>query len=110
MVRLAYFLMMFTFSVNADMLKNATTAVIIADWGTTLDIERHDNLCETNRLMGRNPTRGTVNKYFIGKLLLHFYINSLKSKRIRNAWNVTQFYITATAVRGNLQAGLQIRF
>jgi len=83
-------------------------ALIVADWGTTLDIEDHREVHEENSTLGPHPTRGAINKYFISKLALHWLINQYKPAR--NIWNIQQVAISAKAVHGNWSLGLRLNF
>jgi len=85
--------------------------LIVADWGTTLDIENHDNIYEENKVLGRHPSRGKVNTYFVGKLLLHWYLNTNRyTRKYKNLWNGSQIYITGKAVKNNFELGLEMAF
>lgn len=49
----------------------ASTAANIVDWGQTRTIAMHpDQWYETNRLLGPHPSVGSVNTYFISRLIL----------------------------------------
>lgn len=93
-------------------LETLTTVAMVADWGTTLDIENHQDIYESNPIMGKHPTRATVNTYFISKLVLHYYINRWcePCHSYREYWNFVQFSLSADAVLNNYQLGLKINF
>lgn len=96
-------LLLFTTVAQANPGEHWTTAAIVADWGTTLDIENHANIQESNPLLGKHPSRGTINAYFIAKIAATYY---LKNK----TWNRIQFGLSLMAVRNNYQLGLKVRF
>ena len=89
----------------------STTALIVADWGQTLDIADSPDRREKNSWIGWNPGRRHVNTYFTTKLATHYIINSYKPLgKYKNIWNIWQFLITIQAVKRNNQVGLSIKF
>jgi hypothetical protein len=88
---------------KAGTFEHITAAAIIADWGTTLDIARHPEVTETNRILGDHPSRATVNAYFISKLFLTYYLHN-------NTWNTVQTVVSLYALDNNLKLGLRVRF
>ena len=92
-----------------NVLEHTTTALIMLDLGTTLDIENHPDQYESSKQLGKHPTRSEVYKHFAIKLGTHYLINEYFPE-VKNIWNVYQTYITYNAVSGNFQAGLRINF
>ena len=89
-----------------------STGAILADWGTTLDItgRYNEGYYENNRQLGRYPSRGKVNRYFVTRTLLNYKMGQYMPEPF-DTWS---FYIT-TAVHGsaavnNYDIGLRINF
>lgn len=86
-----------------DSLTPWTVALEVMDWAQTLQIEKHPELAEGNTILGRNPTRATVNLYFVSKVGLTMYLDN-------RYFNAAQIALSATAIYGNYQLGLKIQF
>ncbi len=92
----------------------AFTAVVVLDWGTTLDIERaHQEspwIHETNPILGRHPSRAKVNLYIPAGILLHFLAARAMPARWRAAFQSASIFIEAGAVSHNFAVGLRLNF
>ena len=102
---------------------NASALLMAVDWLQTLDIERHPGdplnypytkpLHETNPILGRHPTRQTINLYFVSKLAFHFWINNSNttlSKKVQPYWNVFSVVDSSYHVQRNYELGLEVKF
>ena len=87
-----------------------SSAAVIADWGTTLDIKNYDNMYEMNPIMGRHPRDSTVHLYFLGTLATHYLI----ANYLEHPWDMfflgATFYTHGGAAFRNYGAGLRIKF
>ena len=64
-------------------------ALILADWGTTLDIARYPNITEVNPVLGNKPSREAVNLYMATCMVLHPIIaHYIPSKIIYNGLSI----------------------
>jgi len=96
-----------------------STVAIVADWGTTLDIENHSDQHETNARMGTHPPRFEVNRHFTVLMLLHGIGNYAIQQIPKNSsWYTFLLYsenigITlghGTAALNNVRLGLSLNF
>ena len=108
---------------NSKHLANVGTLLIAVDWLQTLDIERHPGdplnppytkpLHETNPILGRHPTRQTINTYFLVKMAFHLWVNHSQLKtagNVRPYWNFFSVSDTSYHVQRNYELGLQVKF
>lgn len=87
------------------------TGAILVDWGTTLDIKHHDNLYESNYLLGRHPSDRQIHLFTATKLgVLYGLNNSNMSKTLKTVFNTLYLVVATVAVSNNLRLGLRIRF
>lgn len=110
-------ILLFPLTVSADwdrydtMLLSASTLALIVDWGTTLEIARHpDRYYESNPILGRHPSVGGVNSYFVGCIVGNTVIMYLLPDKWRKVWAGGVLVIEFYAVGRNLNAGVRIRF
>ncbi len=95
-----------------------SSAAIIADWGTTLNIEDHPNVYETNKYLGPHPSRRRINQYFTTLLAVHTIGNYLIAKIPSAKWrtfarysgNVVVMIDHGGAYFNNIQLGLKLDF
>jgi len=103
---------------KSDIAAWSAAALIIADYSTTLQMvnsgadngvhEENGRIADAN---GHIQSRSDVNKYFLFKLGLHYFINTNKyTRKYKNIWNIYQIGITYDAVSGNVEAGFSIGF
>jgi hypothetical protein len=86
------------------------TALHIADWGQTLDIENHPNRYETNPILGANPTRGEINTYFATTLGLHWLIARVLPQKWRTQFQLGTIALEFNVVNDNRSAGIRVNF
>lgn len=90
----------------------ASNIAIAADWGTTLNLtERYDEgYWETNKILGRTPSRGDVNKYFIARTMLNYNM----ARYMPQPWDKWSLYVTTIAhgkaANDNIGIGLKVDF
>lgn len=95
-----------------------STVSILADWGTTLDIDCSKGYFEKNPFMGKCPSRFEVNRYFTGILVLHgltnWTIQQIPYPKVRRflTWteNVYVIYEHGGAAYNNFELGLKVNF
>lgn len=86
------------------------TALHIADWGQTLDIENHPGHFETNPILGSHPTRGEINTYFASTLALHWLIARVLPQKWRNQFQLGTIALEFDVVTDNRSAGIRVNF
>ena len=84
--------------------------LIIADWAQTREIADNNAYYETNNQLGRYPTSGEVNQYFIGSLLLHNVIGALLPDKYKNIYYGSAFSYRLSVVNNNAQIGIGYKF
>jgi hypothetical protein len=89
------------------------------DMGTTLDIENHPGLYETNPLMGRHPSRDRIYAVMGADFIIHPLISYLLPEswvvagydlHPRRNWQAITLGMSMGLVQHNFQAGLKINF
>jgi hypothetical protein len=86
------------------------TALHIADWGQTLDIENHPDQAESNPILGRHPTRGEINTYFATTLALHWLVARVLPQKWRNTFQLGTIALEFDVVSDNRSAGIRVNF
>lgn len=90
----------------------ASNIAIAADWGTTLNLtERYDEgYYEKNNILGRTPSRGDVNNYFVAITILNYSM----ARYMQDPWDKWSLYFTTIthgeAAVGNIGIGLKVDF
>lgn len=80
----------------------------IIDWGQTLDIARNpDKFYEMNPLLGKHPSIGKVNTYFIGTLIGHTAIAYILPSKYRRIWQIVWIGIEGKTVVNNFSIGVK---
>jgi hypothetical protein len=108
--------------------QGVVTGSIALDWLQTHQIATHPNQwSETNPILGKHPSVGKVNSYFIACEVGHAAISYLLPKYIempkwvkeyihinklpiRNSWQFIWFGIESGTAYNNYQGGIRIRF
>ncbi len=96
-----------------DRLTVVSTATILVDWGQTHAIVKDPNRREANPILGREPTRREVNRYFAAGVLLNYFIGDVLLKR-KKGWRHMYYLqlsgIQIAQVASNHRAGVRINF
>lgn len=96
-----------------------STGVTVIDWGQTQDIRNHNGMVELNPILGRQPSRDSVNTYFGTVILLHPVISAILPRQAelfgfdlnpRLAWQYIYFGVEAAAISSNYRGGLRMAF
>lgn len=86
-------------------------ALLIVDYGQTLNIQSRSDYVETNAILGEHPTRGQITTYFATVLIGHYLINTLDfTQKIKNYWNTGVIGVQLYTVANNFKIGLKIKF
>ena len=111
-------------------LQSVTVALMVVDWGQTLDIADSkvtncypswDNTAsvkstnyytasEVNPILGEHPSRGSVNLYFASVIVGHTAVARLLPKPYRTFWQAIWIGGEITAVGHNHTAGFRVKF
>jgi len=84
-------------------------ALHLIDWGQTLDIAENSQYTELNPLIGSNPSRGDVNRYFAVTAIGHYLISRYLGEN-RRLWQQTTMFIEFNVVARNASIGVNINF
>jgi hypothetical protein len=98
--------------------KVSTTFLIVTDWATTRNMSKRYNegYRETGyvmtKLYGSHPSTQEVDTYFVGRLLLHYFISNTKALSYgqRKIYYTLTFFDHGSAVVNNLSIGLKLKF
>lgn len=81
------------------------------DWLQTRNVARNpDGWHETNPILGRHPSIGRVNNYFLGAMLVHVGIVHLLPAEYRPVFQTITIFIEAGYVANNYQLGASTKF
>ncbi len=93
------------------LLEGSWVALHVLNWGTTLDIaDNPGRYYETNPIMGRHPSRGKVNLYFVSTTVAHVLTSALLPKKWREYFQVGSIAVTGGCLGWDLSLGLKIKF
>jgi hypothetical protein len=93
-------------NLHASGWQTASNVLLVADWAQTLHISENDEFYETNNILGRYPSRGSVNTYFIAAIILNNYIGS----KAGDGWYMVVTVNQALYVGHNISAGVEFNF
>jgi hypothetical protein len=89
----------------------AAGAVIVADWGQTLNIVRRpDEFREANPILPHYPTRGQVNQHFMAQIVVHSMVACALPANYRKIYVAGVALHGATLVFNNNRIGLKVSF
>jgi hypothetical protein len=91
-------------------LQLAYTVLHVADWGQTLDIENHPGHFDHNPILGKHPSRGTVNTYFATTLALHWVAARAMPPKWRKRFQAGTMALQFVVIKDNYEAGIRIDF
>ena len=80
------------------------------DWMQTRYIAKNPSFHEQNDLVGRNPSIGKVNNYFVATALLHVGVAYLLPTEYRKAFQYITIGMEIGAVAHNYQIGIKLDF
>ena len=83
--------------------------LVVDDYLGTINIEDTPGVEEANKNLGKNPSRGKINRYFLLKTLAVVGINTWRPlRKIKNFFNIWQIGITGYAIKGHIELGVRI--
>ena len=83
----------------------------IVDWGQTRTIAKNSNkYSELNPILGKHPSIGKVNTYFLTTLVGHTAISYMLPKKYRRYWQVVWIGLEAGTVAHNYSVGIKTSF
>lgn len=91
-------------------LEAAYLGLLVLDWGQTLYIADHEDYYERNPILGRHPSRGAVNSYFLMSALLHPLVSVVLPKEYRAWWQGGTIGLDALCVGNNFSIGIGMGF
>jgi len=81
-----------------------------ADWMQTLAIrEPGSGYYETNKMLGRHPSRGSVNAYFLASGALHYIAARALSGKWRRGFQAVSIAVESQAVGNNYRIGVRVK-
>lgn len=86
------------------------TALHIIDWGQTRNIVNNGRYYDNNPVLGKHPSMGEVNTYFILTLLGYTTISYILPSKYRRYWQVGTIVIQSGVVGHNFNIGLKVDF
>ena len=87
------------------------TIAHVLDWGQTRHLARHPTThAETNKLLGKHPSPGQVDRYFATTLLLHTTIAYLLPSEARSVFQLITIGIEGGVVKRNYSLGVHATF
>ena len=93
------------------LLQGVATTLNIIDWGQTLDIvDKPDQYCETNKYLGKHPSRRKVNKYFACSTGFQILVTHLMPSSWRKYWLGGNIMVSGYYVNHNYHIGLRVNF
>ncbi len=84
-------------------------AVHIIDWGQTRDISKSGKE-ELNLYLGKHPSLGKVDTYFISTLAIHTLVSYSLTPRYRKWWQYLTFGVETGVVVRNYNLGVKVDF
>jgi hypothetical protein len=113
-MRIALLIAMMTFSqvVSADYWRTSANTLLVVDWLQTRYIaDNPDKHGEINPIMGKHPSMGEVNAYFLGSAI----VMNLIGEYALDSPDKKTFYVFITgmetlAISNNIKLGIKLRF
>lgn len=89
----------------------AWTAILIADYGQTMNAARHpDRFIERNLILGEHPSTAAVSAYFLSVAIIHPVISYYLPPTYRKWWQYITIGVEVGYVTHNFAAGVGIGF
>ena len=82
----------------------------VVDWGQTRYISESPDYWEVNPILGRNPTRGRVDAFFVAVAALHWLISDSVGPGIRLRWQWISIGAKGGFVYHNWSLGVGVQF
>lgn len=91
-------------------LELAYDALLIVDWAQTRTISQDKRFDESNLFLGRNPSLGKVNNFFLAVGLMHFGVSSYLEPENRSAWQNATIAVGLINTYRNTTYGVKLDF
>lgn len=85
----------------------AYLTVHVMDWLQTRYIAKSDDFYELNPILGKYPSMGKVNTYFLITGIGHVLVSYILPQKIRNFWQAITFILESGVVGRNLAIGVR---
>lgn len=97
---------------RADTAREAAyLALHVVDWGQTLEIaDNPERWHERNPVLGSHPSRGEVNRWFLGTAVLHPVVSYLLPDDLRPYWQYGTIGLELYCVGNNAALGIGMGF
>jgi hypothetical protein len=99
---------------NTIVLLTTLICLNVVDWQQTLDISNHEDLVESNCIMGKHPTDSEINTYFALALAAQigtgFLLGELFDEKYRDYFWMGCIGLEVGMVANNYSLGLKVRF
>jgi len=96
---------------NGDTYRQIAVGLTYAfDAAQTHEIARDPAHYETNPIMGRDPSPGEINRYFLGAFALHTAIMYALPHKYRECFQYFTIVVEGSAIIKNYRAGIRIKF
>jgi len=88
----------------------AANATLIVDWLQTHKIAGSNDFYETNPILGKYPSSGDVNRYFISTMLLTNIVGELLPCRYSDYFYISIAVVETKVILNNYSLGIRINF
>ncbi len=88
----------------------ASNLGLVVDWAQTREIAVNNDYLEENPILGKRPSIGRVNTYFVCALALNNIIGRTLPDPWAKFWYSSVFMIQVTTIRNNVGLGIKMRF
>lgn len=89
----------------------ASESLLFIDYSQTYNIANTpDRFYEHNPILGRHPSIGRVNLYFISSMILHPIISYILPSKVRPYFQYITIGIETSCIANNMRVGIGMRF
>lgn len=98
-------------STRDQVLFSASSALLVADWAQTRHTARNPHLFyEKNPILGRHPSLGRVNAYFVTALVANYFLTDALSPKWRTAYQAGLIGLEVYVIGNNKRIGVKMDF
>ena len=96
----------------ADTLMVSANMLIVMDWAQTRESsdKGYEEVGAAKNFIGRYPTTGDVNRYFIASLIQYNMVNYLLPTKLKKVYSGFTAAIEFSVVKGNYEIGVGMKF
>jgi hypothetical protein len=95
-------------SAETNWYRVAANTTLVVDWLQTHEIAKNNNYYETNKILGKHPSTGDVNRYFMSSILLTNIIGELLPK-YSDYFYIAVAVVETKIILNNYVIGIRIR-